>query len=128
MTFDDQKLLQVLKNAPNLPIIKIFYFLAHNQPLEGISGYETTKDQLAFDLNLKMPTIFVALRWLKAELLVQELKQVESIDFMVNPLFVMNNSDPKARLDEWKRRQRLDIQREVRLKQQKLKRKSKINV
>ena len=125
MIFNDEKLIRMLKDAPNGSEVKIFFYIALNQPQEGIRGYETTKEQLASDLNLKIPTIFVALRWLKSELLIHELKQVETVEFMVNPLFVMNNSDQQARIEEWRRRQRLDIQRELRLKQQRRLRKLK---
>ena len=118
MVFDDEMLLRKLKNAPSLPIFKVFYFIAHNQPQEGIRGYETTKLQLQIDLNLSRTYIFTSLRWLKREVLIHELKQVETVEFMVNPLYVMNNCDRQARIDEWLRRQRLDVARSLRLKKE----------
>lgn len=108
MIFSDQKLISLLKNAPSLTAIKIFYFIAHNQPQDGIKGFNTTKKQLAIDLNLKLPTIFKALHWLKEESFIQELKQVNFSDFMANPYFVMNNSNRDERIKEWNRRCRLD--------------------
>ena len=125
MIFNDEMLLRKLKDAPSLPIFKIFYFIAHNQPKDGIRGYETTKLQLQLDLNLKQRTIFAALRWLEDEVLIHELKQVETIDFMVNPLYVMNNCDFQDRIEEWKRRQRLYTARQVRLKKERRRRKLK---
>ena len=119
MIFDDDRLIQMLKDAPNAPTIKIFYFIAHNQPIDGIKGFETTKEQLAYDLSLKMSTIFDSLRWLKGEMLIQETKQVDTVDLMANPRFVMNNSDFQTRTEEWRRRQRLDMAREDRLRKQK---------
>ena len=118
MIFNDERLIRMLKDAPNGSEVKIFYFIAHNQPVDGIRGYITTKEQLASDLNLKLPTIFKSLHWLESELLIHKLKQVETVEFMANPLLVMNNCDPQARIEEWKRRQRLDIQRELRLKRE----------
>lgn len=118
MIFNDERLIPIIKDAPNGSELKIFYFIAHNQPSEGIRGYRTTKIQLAVDLNLKMPTIFKAIKWLKDNLLIQEIKQVEDSDFMANPYLVMNNSDRDERINEWKRRCRLDIQNEVRLAKQ----------
>ena len=119
MIFNEDLLINKIKDAPNGSELKIFLYIALNQPSEGIRGFETTKQQLAFDLGLKLPTVFRSLHWLKGELLIQEVKQVETVDFMVNPRFVMNNSDFQARMDEWKRRCRLDIQREIRLSKQK---------
>ena len=119
MIFDDDRLIQMLKDAPNVPTIKIFYFIAHNQPIDGIKGFETTKEQLAYDLSLKLPTVFRSLRWLKGEMLIQETKQVDTVDLMANPRFVMNNSDFQTRTEEWRRRQRLDMAREDRLRKQK---------
>ena len=118
MIFNEELLLRKLNDAPNLPIFKIFFYLALNQPQEGIRGFETTKQQLAYDLNLKMTTIFTSLRWLENEIIIHELKQVETVDFMVNPRYVMNNSDFQTRMDEWIRRQRLDVARELRLKKE----------
>lgn len=112
----DKKLWNLLSDAPTANILKIFLFIALNQPDEGIHGLRTTKIQLAIDLNLKIRTIFDALKWLEDNLLVQELKMAEDFDFMVNPHFVMNNSNFDERKEEWNRRCRLDIQREIRLK------------
>ena len=104
MIFNDEKMIQRLKDTPNGSEVKIFYFIAHNQPQEGIRGYETTKEQLAIDLNLKISTVFAALHWLKDNILINELKQVETVEFMVNPYYMMNNCDRQARIDEWNRR------------------------
>jgi len=60
--------------------------------------------------------IFRDLKWLKDNLLIQELKFVDGFDYMANPRFVMNNSDFQDRLNEWNRRCRLDIQHELDLK------------
>ena len=125
MIFNDDKLIIKLKTIPNAPTIKIFYFIAHNQPKDGIRGFQTTKQQLSYDLNLKMPTIFNSLRWLKSEMLIQELKLVDCSDFMVNPLFVMNNSDQDERIKEWNRRCNLDSAREVRLRKERRRRELK---
>ena len=115
MIFNDEKLIRLLKNAPNGSEMKVFFYIAANQPKTGIEGFRTTKIQLAVDLNLKRTAIFDAIRWLKSEILIQEIKQVEDSDFMVNPYFVMNDCDFETRKAEWVRRCRLDIQREVRL-------------
>ena len=115
----DKNVFNLLNDAPKPSIIKIFLYIALNQPEEGITGFRSTKIQLAVDLNLKSTIIFISLKWLEDNLLVQEIKQVEDFDFMANPYFVMNNSDNQARIEEWKRRQRLDIAREMRLKEKK---------
>ena len=116
MIFNDEKLIQLLKDAPNGYELKIFFFLAANQPKDGIRGFRTTKEFIAGELNIKRTAIFKAIKWLKSEILIQELKMAEDSDFMVNPYFVMNNSDFNERKNEWNRRQRLDIEREQRLK------------
>lgn len=112
----DKTVWNLLNNVPHSSIFKIFIYIAINQPDEGIHGFRTTKIQLAIDLNLKMPTIFQYLKWLEDNLLVQELKLAEDFDFMVNPRFVMNNSDYQERFAEWNRRCNLDSAREVRLR------------
>lgn len=112
----DKKLWNLLSDAPTANIVKIFLFIALNQPDEGIHGFRTTKIQLAIDLNLKQTKIFTSLKWLEDNLLVQELKMAEDFDFMVNPVFVMNNSDKNERFAEWNRRCNLDSARELRLR------------
>ena len=113
----DKNVWNLLNDAPTASTVKIFFFIATNQPDEGITGFRSTKIQLQLDLKLSKTSIFSDLKWLKDNLLIQEIKQVEDFDFMANPYFVMNNSDPQARKDEWKRRCRLDIQRELRLRE-----------
>ena len=108
MIFNDEKLISMLKDAPNLPIVKVFYFIAHNQPTEGIFGYRTTKDELANALNLKISTVFAAIKYLKDNLLIQELKMVDHSDFMANPYFVTNNIDNQDRIKEFTRRVRAE--------------------
>ena len=122
MFFNEDVLLNRIKDAPNGSEVKIFLYIALNQPSEGIRGFQTTKQQLSYDLNLKIRTIFDSLRWLKSEMFVQELKLVDCSDFMVNPLFVMNNSDQDERIKEWNRRCNLDSAREVRLRKEKRRR------
>ena len=118
MTFNHERLISIIKDAPNGSELKIFLYIALNQPPDGIRGFRTTKIQLSFDLKLKLPTIFKALKWLEDNLLVQELKLAEDFDFMANPRFVMNNSDYQERFAEWNRRCNLDSAREVRLRKE----------
>ena len=116
----DKSVWNLLGDAPHSSIFKIFFYIAINQPEEGIHGFRTTKIQLAVDLNLKQAMIFRSIKWLKDNLLIQELKMAADFDFMTNPRFVMNNSDFIERNNEWNRRCHLDIDREIRLKRQKL--------
>ena len=125
MIFNAERLINRLKDAPNGSEVKIFLYIALNQPSEGIRGFITTKKQLAIDLNLKQTAIFTSLRWLKDEMFVQELKLVDCSDFMVNPSFVMNNCDRDARIKEWNRRCNLDSARVVRLRKEKRRRELK---
>ena len=125
MVFDAERLINKVKSAPNGSEVKIFLYIALNQPSEGIHGFKTTKKQLAIDLNLKQTAIFTSLRWLKDEMFVQELKLVDCSDFMVNPSFVMNNCDRDARIKEWNRRCNLDSARVVRLRKEKRRRELK---
>ena len=67
-------------------------------------------------MNLKQTQILTSLKWLKENLLIQELKFVEDFDFMANPRFFMNNSDFNDRMNERNRRCRIDIQHEIDLK------------
>ena len=122
----DKSVFNLLNNAPTALTVKIFFYIALNQPDEGIRGFRYTKIQLSFDLKLKLPTIFKALKWLEDNLLVQELKLAEDFDFMVNPRFVMNNSDYQERFAEWNRRCNLDSAREVRLRKERRIRKLRI--
>ena len=119
MIFNDEKLIQLLKDAPNGSELKIFFYIALNQPLDGIRGFQTTKLQLQIDLNLNLATIFRALHWLEENILINEIKQVETVDFMANPYFIMNNSDRNDRIKEWNRRCDIFIQRKNRLRKQK---------
>ena len=114
----DKNVWKILSDAPTSNIIKIFLYISLNQPDEGIFGYRTTKIQLEIDLNSSNTSIFRNLKWLKDNLLIQELKMAEDFDFMANPRFVMNNSDFQERFAEWNRRCNLDSAREVRLRRE----------
>ena len=114
----DKSVLKLLDDAPNPSVYKIFLFIALNQPDEGIYGFRFTKDDLIAHLNSSKTSIFRDLKWLKDNLLVQELKLAEDFDFMANPRFVMNNSDYNERFAEWNRRCNLDSAREVRLRKE----------
>ncbi len=114
----DKSVFNLLINAPNAYTVKIFFFIALNQPEDGIRGFRTTKLQLQTDLQENRSYIFRSLHWLEDNLLVQELKLAEDFDFMVNPRFVMNNSDYQERFAEWNRRCNLDSAREVRLRKE----------
>ena len=108
MIFDDRRTLRTINDAPNAHIVKIFFYLAFHQPQEGICGYRIDKRQLQYDLKLGRTVFFESLHWLKDNLVIHELKNVDQSDFMVNPYIVMNNSDREARIAEWKRRLDLD--------------------
>ena len=114
----DKSVLKLLNDAPNPSVYKIFLFIALNQPDDGIYGFRFTKDDLIAHLNSSKTSIFRDLKWLKDNLLVQELKLAEDFDFMANPRFVMNNSDYNERFAEWNRRCNLDSAREVRLRRE----------
>ena len=125
MIFDENILLNMIKAAPNGSELKIFLYIALNQPQDGITGYKTTKQQLAFDLKLTRPTIFRSITWLSENIFINELKLDDCSDFMANPYFVMNNSDKKDRIKEWNRRLDLYIQRKNRLRKEKQRRELK---
>ena len=112
----DKDVFNLLIDAPNNSNVKVFFFIALNQPDEGVHGLRTTKEQLAGTLNAGKSSIFRDLKWLKDNLLIQEIKFVEDFDYMANPRFVMNNSDFNDRMNEWNRRCRIDIQHEIDLK------------
>ena len=112
----DKSVLKLLNDAPSNSICKIFLFIALNQPDDGIRGFRYTKDDLISDLHSSKTSVFRDLKWLKDNLLIQELKLAEDFDFMANPRFVMNNSDYQERFAEWNRRCNLDSAREVRLR------------
>ena len=114
----ENRLWNILNDAPRPSIFKTFLYIALNQPDDGIRGFIIEKSTLAFNLGMSQPTIFRDLKWLKDNLLVHELKLVENADFMVNPYIVMNNGDRDARIAEWNRRQRLDVVREQRLRKE----------
>ena len=125
MIFNEERLINIIKDAPNGSELKIFLYIALNQPSEGIRGFRITKKQLAIDLKLKIRTIFAALRWLEENLFINQLKLDDCSDFMANPYFVMNNSDRKDRIKEWNRRLDLYIQRKNRLRKEKQRRELK---
>lgn len=112
----DDSIWKLLNDAPRPSIFKTFLYIALNQPDESIRGFISDKIQLSYNLNMSQPTIFRDLKWLKDNLLIQELKLLEVFDFMANPYHVMNNSDRDARIAEWNRRCNLDSAREVRLR------------
>ena len=111
----DKEIWKLLKDVPRITTIKIFFYIATNQPEEGIRGYKTSKTQLMRDINSGRTNFFRDLKWLKENMLIQELKVDKKSDFMVNPHYVTNDYDGQARIDEWIRRCNLDIQREARL-------------
>lgn len=104
MIFDDRRTLRTINDAPDDHIIKIFFYLAFHQPQDGIRGYVIDRTQLQYDLKLGRTNFLVALRWLKENTVVNELKLLEASDFMVNPYIVMNNSNRDERIAEWNRR------------------------
>ena len=104
MIFDDRRTLRTINDAPDDHIIKIFFYLAFHQPDDGTRGYVIDKTQLQFDLKLGRTNFSVALRWLKENTVVNELKLLEASDFMVNPYIVMNNGNRDERIAEWNRR------------------------
>ena len=114
----ENRLWNILIDAPRPSIFKTFLYIALNQPDDGIHGFVIDKIQLAGVLNLSQPTLFRDLKFLRDNLLIHELKLIENADFMVNPYLVMNNGDRDARIAEWSRRQRLDVVREQRLRKE----------
>ena len=75
----DKSVWNLLGDAPHSSIFKIFLYIALNQPEEGVHGFRTTKIQLAVDLNLKQAMIFRSIKWLKDNLLIQELKMAAEV-------------------------------------------------
>lgn len=114
----ENRLWNILIDAPRPSIFKTFLYIALNQPDEGIRGFIIEKSTLAFNLGLSQPTLFRDLKFLRDNLLIHELKLLDSVDFMVNPYLVMNNGDRNERIAEWSRRQRLDVERELRLRKE----------
>ena len=108
MFFDEIRTLRTVNDAPNDFAIKIFLYLAIKQPNDGIRGYQIDKKQLQYDLKLTRTVFFDSLRWLKENLVVNEVKLVGYSDFMVNPYIVMNNGDKDERIAEWNRRVHLE--------------------
>ena len=125
MFFDYERTLRLFNEAPNPHIIKIFFYLVINQPKDGIRGFTINKSQLQFDLKLSRTILFDSLHWLKDNIFINEIKQIEESDFMVNPYIVMNDGDRDERIKEWNRRCNLDIQREVRLRKERRLREAK---
>lgn len=115
----DNSVWKLLNDAPNAYTIKIFFFIATNQPQDGIRGFRSTKIQIQIDLKENRTNVFRALKWLRENLLIQELKLADDFDFMANPYFIMNNSDRNERIAEWNRRCDLFIQRKNRLRKEK---------
>ena len=107
MFFDEFRTIRTINEAPNDFTIKIFLYLAVNQPADGIYGYRINKTQLQYDLKLSKTKLFNALHWLKENCVVSEIKFALDSDFMVNPYIAMNNGDLDARIKEWGRRIRL---------------------
>ena len=127
MIYIEKRVWNLLKDAPTASTLKIFLYLAINQPDDGICGFRATKQQLATDLNISLTSIFRDLRWLEENVLVQEIKQVADFDFMANPYLVMNNGDRDARIAEWSRRCRIDSLKEVEKSRRKQKKLAKMN-
>ena len=109
----DNRVWKLLNDAPRPSIFKTFLYIALNQPDDGIRGFKIAKSELAFALQLKRSSFFNSIKWLKDNLLIQELKFVEDSDFMANPYLVMNNSNRDERIAEWNRRCNIDIQKEL---------------
>ena len=125
MFFDYERTMRLFNEAPNPHIIKIFFYLFIHQPQDGIRGFTINKSQLQFDLKLSRTILFDSLHWLKDNIFINEIKQVEESDFMVNPYIVMNDGDRDERIKEWNRRCNLNIQREVRLRKERRLREAK---
>ena len=121
----DNNVWNVLNDAPTASTVKVFFFIATNQPQDGVHGLRITKEQLAVSLKLGKSITFQSIKWLKDNLFIQELKMLEESDFMVNPYIVMNNGDRDERIKEWNRRCNLDNARESRLRKERRRREAK---
>ena len=120
MVFIDKEVWKLLEDVPNASAAKLFLYIVINQPEDGIRGYKTSKIQLIVDMHSNRTSIFRDLKWLKDNMLIQELKLDDEFDFMATPYYVMNNTDRQIRIEEWRRRCRIDVLREVRLSKKKL--------
>ena len=54
----DNNVWNVLNDAPTASTVKVFFFIALNQPEDGVHGLRITKKQLAVSLNLSRTYIF----------------------------------------------------------------------
>lgn len=118
----DERCNEFIKNMPTGSHIRIFFFLAINQPPDVencVVGFKCSRKFIQDELKLRRPTVWAALKYLEDELLVNESIINGQTEFLVNPYYVMVGDDKQRRIDEWKRRVTLDNEkrREKRHKQ-----------
>lgn len=122
MVICSERCSEFIKNHQISSVVRVFCFLAFNQPNDNennVCGFKCTKKFIQDELKLRRPTVWAALKYLEDELLVNESIINGQTEFMVNPYYVMVGDDKQRRIDEWKRRVTLDNEkrREKRHKQ-----------
>lgn len=76
----ENRLWNIINDAPRPSIFKTFIYIALNQPDESIRGFIIDKIQLSGVLNLSQPTLFRDLKFLRDNLLIHELKLLDTVE------------------------------------------------
>lgn len=102
-----QKICELLTEIPTGSVLRIFFYLAHNQQFGNDGkqfGYRCSKKYLEDVLNLDRKSVYNSLKFLREKFLVLETKIDGQSEFMVNPNYITIGADKKTRLREWSRR------------------------
>lgn len=102
-----EKVCELLKQIPTGSVLRIFFFLAHNQQFANDGkqfGYRCSKTYLQDVLGLDRKSVYNSLKVLREKYLVLETKIDGQSEFMVNPNYITIGADKKSRLREWSRR------------------------
>lgn len=81
-----QKGLDLIAQAPNASVLKVFMYLACGQTYEG--GMKTTKRSVEQNLGLSHKSVALAFKWLKDNFIVHEWRVDGCAEFMINPNYV----------------------------------------
>ena len=100
------KMNEFLEKVTSGATVRLFLYIAHHQNygVDGVYGFRTTQKYLTAVLGLDRMTVYRALKYLKENFLVNELKIAGMTEYMVNPDYVTIGADKKARVREWSQR------------------------
>lgn len=97
--FNDELMVNLIKNIPACSTLKVFLKLSTKQEFEG--GIKTTKQALANELKISYDSAIKAFKWLKENDYVKEFKRDGQTCFLLNPKVTTCGKNRKDKIELW---------------------------